>query len=130
MHLKKASVTVAASSLAATSGYTTDVSGLLYRVQYSSTAGTPSSGVVCVVGIDGSSGNQILKFGPLAAGTTAFYPRCNVNAAGSTVLTSSGLDGLIPIGSEGSSDSRCKVNLSAASSANVDDGITFTFWYS
>ena len=83
----------------------------------------------CTIGTEGSSGNKILYFEKLAAGSTNIYPRVKVHSAGSTVLTSSGLDGLIPIGCEGSSDNRIKVNLSAASSANSAGGITFTFWY-
>ena len=128
-YIRKASVTVTPSSVAAASGYTTDVNGLLCRMKYSSTAGTPSTGMKCTVGTEGSSGNKILFFEKLASGSTNYYPRVKVHSAGSTVLTSSGLDGLIPMGAEGSSDNRIKVNLSAASSANSTGGITFTFWY-
>lgn len=122
--VKKASVTVGASSNNATSGYTTDVNGLLSRVQYASTAGTPSSGIKCVVGTEGSSSNQILKFEKLASGTTSFYPRVKVVNSRTTQLSSSGLDGLIPM-----ANGRLKVCLSAASSANSTGGITFNFWY-
>ena len=128
-YIRKASVTVVQSSVAAASGYTTDVMGLLYRIKYSSTDGAPSTGMKCTIGTEGSSGNKNLFFEKLAAGSTNIYPRVKVHSAGSTVLTSSGLDGLIPIGCEGSSDNRLKVNLSAASSANSAGGITFTFWY-
>ena len=124
MYIKKATVTVIQSSVAAVSGYTTDINGLLSRVQYASTIGTPSSGIKCNIGTEGSSLNRILKFEKLAAGTTSFYPRTKVVNAKSTALSSSGLDGLIPLG-----DGRLKVNLSAASSANSPRGITFTFWY-
>ncbi len=123
-HIRKASVTVVPSSVAAASGYTTDVNGLLDRLQYSSTVGTPSSGIKCNIGTEGSSLNRILRFEKLAAGTTVVYPRTKVHNAKTTQLTSSGIDGLIPM-----AEGRIKVNLSAASSANSTGGITFTLWY-
>lgn len=123
-YIRKASVTVIPTTLVAGAGYTTDVNGLLYRVQTATTAGIPSTGIKATVGTEGSTLNRILFFEKVSSGSTTLYPRVNVHAAGSTVLTSSGLDGLIPI-----AEGRLRVTVNAASSASSTGGITFTFWY-
>ena len=123
-YIRIASLTVTPSSLVATNGYTTAFNGILRRMQYQTTNGTPSSGIKCTIGSEGSSKNQLMRFEKLTSGPVEIYPMANVNSAGSTVLTSSGLNAPIPI-----SEGRLKVCLSAASSANSTGGIRFAFWY-
>ena len=82
--IRQASLTVTPSSVAAVSGYSTDVNGLLRRMQYQTTNGTPSSGIKCVIGSEGSSKNQILKFEKLTSGPVEVYPMTPANNALST----------------------------------------------
>jgi len=122
-YIRKTSITLTPSTLAAVIGYSTYLGGHLLELNYKTTGGTPSSGIKAVIGRN-SSADQIMKVEKLGASVRR-YPVNVVHKATSTQLTawasSGGLFTLLPI----ASTQRLSINLSAASSANK--AITFDF---